>query len=254
MYNVFVLEDEIIVSMEIQGRLQSLGYNVCGSAASGEKALEILEKLEPDLALLDIRLKGELTGIDVANRLHEKQRIPYLFLTSHSDKHTLDKAKLAYPFGYLLKPIDEYSLHTNIEVTIIRHKMEQKIRERENWLYTTLRSIGDGVIITDEKGKITFINPTAEKLSNCRAEEAIGKYFPQVIELSNDGEKPEDINPAIKAIRERKQVYSLEKTRVTRRDGKYSYFQTNTTPIIDQNERILGAVILFRDIISNESN
>ena len=254
MYNIFVLEDEVLVSLEIQGRLQSMGYNVCGSASSGEKALEVLEQVQPDLALIDIRLKGEMTGIDVAKKLREKQQIPYLFLTSHSDKATLEKAKMAYPFGYLLKPVDEYALHTNIEITMIRHKMEQKLKERENWLYTTLRSIGEGVITTDNKGKISFMNPVAEEMTGWGKDAAMGKYFPEVFDIYSENGNGDFKNPAIKAIKEKKEIHSLDQIKMTRKDGKLAYIHAHTTPIINGGEEVLGAVILFRNIITSEQN
>lgn len=251
MYNIFVVEDETIVSLEIQGRLQSLGYNVCGSAASGEEALEILNTLTPDLALLDIRLKGKMTGIDVAKKLHETNQIPYLFLTSHSDQATLEAAKVAYPFGYLLKPVDEYVLRTNIEITMYRHELEKQNRRREKWLYTTLQSIGDGVITTDERGKITFMNPGAEEMTGWGGEVVLGKYFPEVIEIMATGENGEHKNPAIEAIRQRRIVHSPAGTRIKKNDGTLVTVQIQTTPIIDETNELLGAVILFRKLSLN---
>jgi PAS domain S-box-containing protein len=254
MYNIFVLEDEALVSLEIQERLQGFGYNVCGSASSGEEALKVLEQVKPDMALIDIRLKGEMTGIDVAKVLREKQHIPYVFLTSYSDKATLEKAKMTYPFAYLLKPVDEHALRTSIEITMIRNEMEQKLKERENWLYTTLRSIGEGVITTDKKGKISFMNPVAEDLTGWEKDAAMGRYFPEVFDIYSENGNADSKNPAIKAIREKKEIHTLDQIKMTRKDGKLAYIQAHTTPIIDSEEKVLGAVILFRNIITSEQN
>lgn len=254
MYNIFVLEDEALVSLEIQERLQSFGYKVCGAASSGEEAIEMLEKIKPDMALIDIRLKGELNGIDVAEIMREKHRIPYVFLTSYSDKTTVEKAKMTYPFAYLLKPVDEHALRTSIEITMIRSEMEQKLQERENWLYTTLRSIGEGVITTDKKGKISFMNPVAEELTGWDKETAMGRYFPEVFDIYAERGDDDSKNPAIKAIREKKEIHSLDQIKMTRKDGRLAYIQAHTTPIVDGGNEVLGAVILFRNIISSEKN
>jgi len=126
--NIFVVEDESIVALEVQDRLRDLGYGVAGVAPSGEKAIEILAETEADLVLMDITLRGELDGIRAGERIQALYDIPVIFLSAHSDRAVLDRAKKIAPFGYILKPFDEKTLQVTIETGLVRHAQERKIR------------------------------------------------------------------------------------------------------------------------------
>ena len=181
--NVLVVEDEMIVSLELQDRLKSLGYNVCGDASSGEDALLRIEKFRPDVVLMDIMLKGPIDGVMAAEKIKLKYTIPVIFLTAYSDNATLERAKITEPYGYLLKPFDERMLSTTIEMALLRHKLEIKLKSSESWLTTILKSIGDAVIATDANGVIKFMNPIAEKLTGWSEEEALNHTLNQVYRL-----------------------------------------------------------------------
>ena len=114
---------------------------------------------------MDITLKGEMDGVQAAVAIHARHEIPVLYLTAHADSGTLARAKVTGPFGYVLKPFDERDLLTTVEMALYKFAIDRKLRESERWLSTTLRSIGDAVITTDRDGKITFMNPVAEKLT-----------------------------------------------------------------------------------------
>jgi len=118
-----VVEDEFIVSMEIQDRLKSLGYSIAYAAASGVDAIDKVPETRPDLVLMDIMLKGEIDGVVAAERIKSRYEIPVIYLTAHSDEATLTRAKISQPFGYLIKPFDERGLHTTIEMALYRHDM-----------------------------------------------------------------------------------------------------------------------------------
>src|SRR5207249_3205124 len=154
---ILVVEDEHIVAKDIQLRLQALGYHIPAVASSGEEALQKAEEIRPDLVLMDIRLKGPMNGVEAAEELRRRFNIPVVYLTAYADKHTLDRAKVTEPFGYILKPFEERELYTCIEVALYKHHTECKLRESEQWLATTLRCIGDGVIATDMAGRVKFI-------------------------------------------------------------------------------------------------
>ena len=100
---IFVVEDESIVSLEIQSRLKSLGYLVAGTASSGDEAIRKVLELKPDLILMDIRIKGNIDGIDTAAEIHKHLEIPVIFLTAYADEATLQRAKVTDPFGYIIK-------------------------------------------------------------------------------------------------------------------------------------------------------
>lgn len=125
---ILVVDDEKIVNLDIQGTLKRLGYGVVGDAVSGVEALSKVEKLKPDLVLMDIKLRGDMDGVEAANIISKTYDIPIIFLTAYADDATLGRAKLSGPYGYLLKPFEERDLHSAIEIALYKHGMEQEVR------------------------------------------------------------------------------------------------------------------------------
>ncbi|WP_424354540.1 response regulator [Methanobacterium sp. MBAC-LM] len=115
MVNILIVEDESIVALDIQDKVERLGYGVLAVVSSGEKAIEEVKKSQPDLVLMDIVLKGEIDGIETAERIREHFNIPIIYLTAHSDNQTLNRAKITGPFGYLVKPFVDSELRSAIE-------------------------------------------------------------------------------------------------------------------------------------------
>jgi DNA-binding LytR/AlgR family response regulator len=136
--NILVVEDESIVRKDIERSLQKLGYNVVGTADTGEKAIELALTLKPDIALMDIMLKGEMTGIEAAEEIRSNIDIPIIYLTAYADESTLAKAKVTEPHGYILKPFKEVDIHTTIEMALHKHKKEREIKI-ENELLRSLQ-------------------------------------------------------------------------------------------------------------------
>ncbi|NNE55471.1 MAG: response regulator [Flavobacteriales bacterium] len=141
--NILVTEDESIVRKDIERSLQKLGYKVVGTADTGEKAIELARNLKPDLALMDIMLKGDMTGIEAAAKIKEENDIPIIFLTAYADESTLAKAKVTEPHGYILKPFKEVDIQTSIEIAIHKHKKESEVRV-ENELLKQLSAHKEG--------------------------------------------------------------------------------------------------------------
>ncbi len=138
--NILVVEDESIVSKDIQQSLKKLGYNVVGAASTGEVAVQLAEEKQPDLILMDIMLKGTMSGIDAATEIKEKFNIPVIYLTAYADESTLSKAKITEPFGYILKPFKEIDLHTSIEMALFKHKKETELRKERDLLYSLVEN------------------------------------------------------------------------------------------------------------------
>ncbi len=142
--NVLVVEDESIVSKDIQHSLKKLGYNVVGAASTGEKAIDLVGTENPDIILMDIMLKGDINGIEAAEVIKASYAIPIIFLTAYADESTLSKAKITEPYGYILKPFKEIDLHTTIEMAIYKHGKEQQIVKERDLLYSLAGSKDGG--------------------------------------------------------------------------------------------------------------
>ena len=171
---IMIVEDEGLVALAIQKSLERLGYIVTGSVADGEDAFRVAAETAPDLILMDIRLKGDLDGIEVAERIMESQRIPVVYLTAHSDEKTLERAKLTEPFGYIVKPFDEQSLFSTVEIALYKAKLQTDLARTKEKLATILRSIREAVVVTDLKGTVEYLNSAAIDVFNIEESSAIG--------------------------------------------------------------------------------
>ncbi|WP_317899140.1 response regulator [Aurantibacillus circumpalustris] len=149
--NIFIVEDESIVAKDIQNSLTKLGYNVVGFANNGKDAIDKITELMPDLILMDIMIKGPLTGIEVSEKIKEKMNIPVIFLTAYADEGTLSRAKITEPYGYILKPFKEIDLHSTIEMAVYKHQKDSALLKERDFLYSLVEN-------KDEKAKdILFV-------------------------------------------------------------------------------------------------
>lgn len=121
---ILIVEDEPIISDDIESTLTTNDYDIAGKAYSSTMALDMLINRSPDLVLLDIAIKGDKDGIDVAAIIREKYHIPFIYLTSFSDKITLERAKPTMPYGYIVKPFKDRDIITSIELAMFRFAME----------------------------------------------------------------------------------------------------------------------------------
>lgn len=111
---VLVVEDENIIAMDIQYTLKSFGYNVCGVVSTGEESIENASRTNPDLVLMDIKLRGKMDGLCAAKQIQSRSDIPVIYLTAYGDKNTLSRVDKTKPFGYIHKPFQEAELRTEI--------------------------------------------------------------------------------------------------------------------------------------------
>lgn len=160
---ILVVEDESIVALDIQDRLESLGYEVPLTVASGEKAIEQAGALRPDLVLMDIQLQGRMDGVEAADQIRQMFGIPVIYLTANADHPTVERAKFTEPFGYVIKPFEERELHTTIEVALYKHQAEHKIVESEE-RYRLLAELSPEAILVQSDDRIAYANPAAAKL------------------------------------------------------------------------------------------
>lgn len=246
--SVLIVEDEAIIAEDLRQSLECLGYTIFGVVASGEAAIEAVKDRAPDLVLIDIRLRGQMDGIDTARELRCRASLPIIYLTSHADEATLTRAKSTAPHGYLLKPFSDRDLRTAIEVAASKHLLERRLAERERWFATILQSIGNAVITTDLEGRITFMNAAAEQLTNVLSSQVVGTPFAMPLgvlegELGCAGDADD---PLPRAMRERR-VIDVCWGGTVAGSGVASTFEGTVAPLLDADRGLLGAVIAFRD-------
>lgn len=245
---ILIVEDELIIAKGIEKRLKGLGYAVAGAASTGEEAIQKATDLRPDLVLMDIHLGAGMDGVEAADVIRKRLHLPVVYLTAHSDDATLQRAKVSEPFGYVLKPYEDNDLRMAIEIGLFKHQMERRLQENEQWLAATLGSIGDGVIATDEAGRVRFMNSLAEQLTGWTQAEALARDVGEVFKIVEDKTRQPVPNPALEALAKGEIVTLTKNTILIAKSGSECPIDDSAAPIRDVSGRVSGAVLVFRDI------
>ncbi len=236
---ILVVEDEALVSRDLQATLQKLGYEVPVVARTGQEALEVVRSQPISLVLMDIRLGEGWDGIETAQVLQQECNVPVVYLTAYADEATIQRARETQPYGYLLKPFHESELRSVVELAAARHQANQRIAASEAHFINTLRSMAEGVISTDLLGRINFMNPVAEHLTGWSAVEAQGRPLHEVFRIASPtGQSLEPLG-----------LTGGNGTRsiiLTPREGLPVLIEDNTAPIRDGEGGLAGIVVLFR--------
>ena len=126
---ILVVEDERIIAEDIKMSLEESGYEVVSLESSADGAINAIRQHNPDLILMDIVLKSEMDGIEVAEIIRDQHQVPVIYLTSHADPLTIERAQKTQPFGYLIKPFATRELDCSIQMALYKHHAEEE-RER----------------------------------------------------------------------------------------------------------------------------
>ncbi len=244
---ILVVEDDHIIALELEDRLQVLGYAMCAVTSTGEDAINKAGELRPDLVLMDIRLRGAMDGVEAAAEIRSRFDIPVVYLTAYADQNTLQRAKIAEPYGYIIKPFGPRDLQTAIEMALYKHRMETKLKESERWLTATLRSIGDAVIATDKEGSVVFMNAVAETLTGWEQADALGKGIVDIFSAIDEDTRDVVENPVKKALQDGG-VVLLAKHLLLAKDGRRIPIDGSTALIRDDRDNVSGVVLAFHDI------
>jgi PAS domain S-box-containing protein len=248
---ILIVEDEVIIAMEIKNRLQNLGYEVTSIVNTGEDAIKKAEEDKPDLILMDIRIKGEMDGIDTAEIIRNKFGIPVVFSTAYLDQERIERAKITMPFGYLLKPIQERDLKVTIEMALYvvkvdgkRRQIEESLKESNHRLLSFFNQKLIGVSITSvEKG---FVE------GNDRFCEILGYKKEELNKLTWDKlTYPDDLRAEVelfnKMLSNKIDKYELEK-RFIRKTGKIVYTKIFISCDRRPDKSVKNVIILAEDI------
>jgi PAS domain S-box-containing protein len=248
---ILVVEDESIVARDIRNMLVGLGYEVTAVVPGAKTAVQKAQETHPDIVLMDVMLQGEITGVEAAEQIYTKFNIPVVYLTAYADSTTVQQAKKTEPFGYIIKPFEERELQTTIEIALYKYKMQMELKDRERWLSTILKSIGDGVIATNKIGAVTFMNPLAETLTGWKMDQALDKSLSNVFRVMN--QKPGKMQMiSIKKILNGEESALADESILVSKNGKKTPIDPRLEPIKDDNGNISGAVLAFTDVTARK--
>ncbi len=128
---ILIVEDNVIIADDMQSMLEEIGYEIVDNVIVYEQAVDVLKNNEVDLVLIDIILASDKTGIDLGKHIREHYNIPFIFVTSNSDRATVENAKTVKPDGYLVKPFEQQDLYTSIEIALSNFNYSRKENTKE---------------------------------------------------------------------------------------------------------------------------
>lgn len=138
---VLIVEDEKIIAADLEESLTEMGYDVCGVTASGEEALQMGREFDPDVVMMDIKLEGDLDGIETARYMKQLMNLPVVFLSAFSDDEILTRAEKTEPFGFLVKPFQPQELSATIRMASYKAMKDQKLLEANHQLKRELTEV-----------------------------------------------------------------------------------------------------------------
>jgi two-component system cell cycle sensor histidine kinase/response regulator CckA len=250
---VMIVEDEAIIALQIKSDLEQMGHTVTGTYRSGEEALARIGVEGPELILMDIRLQGQMDGIETAERIYKEYDIPVIFLTAHSEEAIIERATETGPYGYLLKPANAQELQIAIQIALYRHELDKEraqmareLMESEQRLRNITSNLGVGVYVLNQEGKMTFMNPMAEQLWGWSKDE-LNEQGPHnlVHFLKPDGTPLPLEECRMHGVIRHKKVYASADEVFVRRDGTVFPVSVISTPFVEDEDL---SVTAFRDI------
>ncbi len=248
---ILVVEDESIVARDIRNMLVGLGYEVTAVVSGAMAAIQKAQETGPDIVLMDVMLNGDITGVEAAEQIYTNFSIPVVYLTAFADSTTVQQAKKTEPFGYIIKPFEERELQTTIEIALYKYKMQMELKDRERWLSTILKSIGDGVIATNKNGAITFMNPLAETLTGWKLDQALDRTLRDVFKVMN--QKPGKMQRiSVKKILKGEGSALSDEAILVSKKGKKTPIDPRLEPIKDDGGNISGIVLAFTDVTARK--
>src|SRR5277367_4325252 len=168
---ILIVEDERIVAKDLQRSLSDMGYDAFAIADSAEEAVACATARCPDVALVDIRIKGQEDGIRTAEILKKKFQVIIIFLTAHADEAMIERAKRTEPHGYLVKPVKEAELRSMIEISLYKLQLErarESLRASQERLYVITDNVPVSIGYYDREGRVQFANRAFREVAQYR--------------------------------------------------------------------------------------
>jgi PAS domain S-box-containing protein len=169
---ILIVEDDALISANLEMVLTGLGYNVLPPVSSGEEAVELAGSQNPDVILMDIQLAGTMNGIQAAEKIHITSDIPVIYTTAYADDERLGKAELTGPYGYLVKPVQNRELNATVRMALYKHSIDRLLKESEARYRALFETATEAIILFDAQSrKIIEVNPAFIQLFGYRSKE-----------------------------------------------------------------------------------
>jgi PAS domain S-box-containing protein len=198
MCRIMVVDDEAIITSQMEDYLKMLGYDVAGIANSGEEAIDLAKKVHPDLILMDIVMRrNKIDGITTSEIIKKEFDIPVIFMTAYGGDKILERVKSAEPVGFIVKPFQENELKVAIEMALYRREMEKRLRESEEKYRSLVNAAADAIFTVDAAGNVVFWNQAAVNLFGYTPEEAVSHRFTRFLPQGDSATLTEEMQKII---------------------------------------------------------
>ena len=245
---ILIVEDDEIIASIISQMLERKGYSIIGITPSGEDAIMKSAALKPDLVLMDIHLSGLMDGVTAARFIFQLFSYPIVFLTAMFDDEQLEKAKIAQPLGFILKPFTDRDLLSNVELALYNHNIRKKYLGNHTFrdLNKIMNSM-DAIFVLDTEGRIIFLNPYALYFIDLPEHQILMSYWRDVMMLINDqtGEQLED--PVPKVTSQNISVIHEFNTALVTKPGKRWKVGIIIQPLMDENDALFGILMQIKE-------
>ncbi len=262
MPEIMIVDDDVITVTELIEALKSSGYKISGTAESGEEAIGMAMKTQPDLVLMDIVMPGKIDGIEAATKIRKELNIPVIFLTGYSEEEYIERAKSARSFGYLLKPFVDAQVSSAIKIALYNFELEKSLVEAHDELEKIVEkrtadlekvndqmralmdASSDAAQLLDLKGTIIAANKITAKRFKVPLDELLGKciydYLPPQIAKKREGKVAQVIN-------------TKKPSRFEDSLGRF-ILQNTMYPVLNSKGKVVQLAIYSRDISQEKKN
>lgn len=245
--SVLIVEDEALVALEIQENVERLGHTVVDVSDTAEAAVKVALTEQPDLIIMDVRLKGQMDGVEAARLIRKSLDVPVIFLTAYSGDEILERATLAEPYGYLLKPVQEQQLASAMRVATVKHKLDSGRREGVKSLSAILRALPNAVIVTDMSLTVRYLNRKAEDLLGIPNQSAVRRPVKDIVRLGGTTLDRDGVEAFVEVLSDGRTVTLGEQT-VTIEGAAPVQVRIEISPLADREGVINGAIVNMADL------
>ncbi len=248
---ILVVEDERVVAKNLERSLLNNGYEIVGSVSSGEDALWVAQELKPDLVLMDIKLAGEVDGIEAADKMRACFDIPVVYITGYAEKEVFERVKKTEPYGYLGKPFTLLELRRTIETALYKHEADKRVRESERHYRLLIENLHAGVVVYRPDSSIELSNRVAARILGFAQDEMAGEKFlaPQLSFVRDDGSPmPQDEHPVNRVISSLEPVNNLVMGIDRPSTNDRIWVLVNAYPVLNEHDEFRSVVVTFVDI------
>jgi PAS domain S-box-containing protein len=252
---ILIVEDEVIIAADIANKLRKIGYEVLSLTDTGEEAVEIARKLRPSLVLMDIRLAGAMDGITAADTIRKECQLPVVFISAHSDNDTIQRARQAEAFGFIMKPFDDRELETQIEMALYKHAAERCLQESESRLREVLENSLDASYKRNLQTKsYDYLSPVFTRISGYTQDELTALSFGAMKLLIHPDDQAEVERVFSDSMSgDSGAAYHME-YRFKHKKGHYIWLHNQFTIMRDVYRQPLASIGIVRDVTDRKQD